>query len=234
VHALKRCKELGLRSVTLTQFPSGGGSPKPEDDRFWAAAIELGMALSPHQRFGDEREPPRLGTAGRCYVNALSGRAATGPNYTIAQLLVAGVLDRFPELRIYFAETNGNWIPSALFFLDDAYRKFSDSYPPDARLKRPPSEYYARHFRFSIVCDPLAIKLREFYPAADLLMWGSDFPHGAGSFPRTREWLDTIFEGAPDGLRRRVLVENPCAFFGLDPYKQLTPTPGALAPAQIG
>jgi predicted TIM-barrel fold metal-dependent hydrolase len=68
--------------------------------------------------------------------------------------------------------------------------------------------------------------MRDFLPAEDL-MWGSDFPHSVTSYPRTREWLDIIFEGAPDELRRRVLLDNPIEFFGLDATATLTETPAA-------
>jgi predicted TIM-barrel fold metal-dependent hydrolase len=66
--------------------------------------------------------------------------------------------------------------------------------------------------------------MRDLLPA-DRLMWGSDFPHSVTSFPQSREWLGTIFADVPAALRRRILVENPCRFFGLDPERDLTPTP---------
>ena len=53
VNELKRCSELGLRSVAFHQFPNGTGGPKPEDDRFWETALNLGMCLSPHGSFGE-------------------------------------------------------------------------------------------------------------------------------------------------------------------------------------
>jgi predicted TIM-barrel fold metal-dependent hydrolase len=59
------------------------------------------------------------------------------------------------------------------------------------------------------------------------VMWGSDFPHSVSSFPESARWLDEIFEGCTPELRHQVLVDNPCAFFGLDPDAELTPTPPA-------
>ena len=48
---LERAKEIGFKSVQLLTVPNGGTGPKPEDDRFWEKALELGMALSPHMSF---------------------------------------------------------------------------------------------------------------------------------------------------------------------------------------
>ena len=108
--------------------------------------------------------------------------------------------------------------------MDDSYALFRDWYGVDLAMK--PSEYARRNFRFGIVRDPLALAMREFLPAEDL-MWGSDFPHSVTSYPRTREWLDIIFEDVPAELRRKILLDNPVEFFGLDPTAPLTETPHA-------
>jgi hypothetical protein len=34
-----------------------------------------------------------------------------------------------------------------------------------------------------------------------------------------------MFAGVPEELRRRIVVENACRFFGLDAERSLTPTP---------
>src|SRR5205085_169748 len=45
---LDRCAKLGFKGVALWRFPSGKGYPLPEDDRFWAAAVDIGMPLTNH------------------------------------------------------------------------------------------------------------------------------------------------------------------------------------------
>ena len=128
------------------------------------------------------------------------------------------------KLRIYLAETNAGWMPEVFYMLDDSYNLFRHWYGVD--LKMAPSEYAARHLFFGIVRDPLALRMRDLLPV-ERLMWGTDFPHSVSSFPRSREWLDRIFDGVPPELRRRILVDTPCEFFRLDPDAELTPTPTA-------
>ncbi|MSQ61104.1 MAG: amidohydrolase [Dehalococcoidia bacterium] len=220
---MKRCQELGLKAVCFRQYPNGSEAPKPEDDRFWEKSLELGIALAPHIGFGG-----RSGTFNpsfRSFTESVAGRAGVRA-YNIVQLLEARVFDRFPELRIYMAETNASWLPEALFFMDDGYRLYKNFY--GINLTMLPSEYVKKHFRFSFIRDPLAMTLREHLPA-EILMWGSDFPHSVGSFPNSRGWLDRIFEGVPAELQRRILVDNPVEFFHLDPTKALTETPGSAA-----
>ena len=60
----------------------------------------------------------------------------------------------------------------------------------------------------------------------DNIMWGTDFPHSVGSFPHSQEFLDTAFAGKPE-LRRKIVLENPAAYFGLDLDADITETPAA-------
>ena len=222
---LRRVRELGLRATSLGMFPHGGGQPDPADDRFWEATLALGVRVAAHVSFGGrERLNPLLvasATARFDLVTAMVSRTIPGPPALIATMVASGVFDRLPALEIYLAETNAGWMPEAFYMMDDSYALFREWY--GGRLTMRPSEYAARHFYFGIVRDPVALRLRDLLPA-DRLMWGSDFPHSVGSFPESRTWLDTIFAGVPDSMRRRILVENPCRFFGLDQDRALTPT----------
>jgi predicted TIM-barrel fold metal-dependent hydrolase len=229
VDELKRCKELGLTCMNFTQFPNGSGSPKPEDDRYWEAALKNDMRVTPHLRFGGPHNPTQGGNTGlQGFSAALQQRTDSPLLFSISQMIANGVFDRFPELQVYVAETNASWVPSSLFFLDDNYEIFKHWF--GVTLKMAPSEYIRKHFLFSFIRDPLAIGLRDFMPKGFVennLMWGSDFPHSVGSFPDSRQWIEKVFAGAPAELRRRVLVDTPVRYFGLDANKELTPTPGA-------
>ncbi|MSQ61101.1 MAG: amidohydrolase [Dehalococcoidia bacterium] len=226
VAELKRCKELGLRSVSFHQFPNGGGSPKPEDDRFWETALDLGVALSPHGNFGALSGPLSVaGSAGRPFATTISIRSS-GRVYAIAQMIGSGVFERLPSLRIYIAETNASWMPEAFFMMDDSYKLYKKALKAD--LPMLPSEYVKKHFLFSFIRDPLAMKLRDHLPAENL-MWGSDFPHSVGSFPHSRRWLQMIFDDVPESLKRKILLENPAEYFGLDLDRAITETPAAGA-----
>ena len=224
VAELKRAHALGLPSVCMVSFPNGSGQPAPEDDAFWTAALELGMPLSAHGTMG-ERGNPLLTQSARGTFDlqtAMVSRTMAPPVLCIARMILSGVLDRIPELRIYLAETNASWIPGVLYMMDDSYRIFRHWYGVD--LAMAPSEYAWRHFSFGIVRDPMALRMRDLLDL-DHIMWGSDMPHSVSSFPESRRWLDEIFAGCPDAVRRQVLVDNPCRFFHLDPDRELTPTP---------
>ena len=92
--------------------------------------------------------------------------------------MIAGVFDRFPEIKFYFAESNVAWLPWAMYTFDDNLDLFGPAY--DAKMKMKPSEYIEKHCHFGIVRDPLAIELHDKLPI-DNIMFGTDFPPPATS-----------------------------------------------------
>ncbi len=226
VGELHRAKALGLRTVQLQQFPNGSGAPKDEDDRFWETAMELGLALSPHLNFGGVvwRGDPRSDTSLWSVEAAMSQHAPMAPGATLAQMMVHGVFDRFPEMQLYFAELNCCYMPGMLFYLDRNYHEFNDWF--QVPLKKEPSEYVLEHVMFGMVGDAPILKMGNVFPL-DRLIWGSDFPHSVGTFPNSRTYIETNFADVEAGLRRKILVENICSHLGLDPLAEITETPVA-------
>ena len=225
VAELRRCHALGLKTVTLTDFPSGKPVASTADDAFWEAALDLGMPIAAHTHFGTAYPPgvtgpqadaPMLGSM------LCSRQASQRPLWTVAQLIVTGVFDRFPELQIYFAETNAGWLPLALEQLDENYELYEHTLPE--KLAILPSEYFARHVLLGFVIDKVITRLLDLVPV-DNLIWGSDFPHSVNTYPNSRQWLDDAFAGIDPNIKRKVCAETPAAFFHLDLDAELTPTP---------
>jgi predicted TIM-barrel fold metal-dependent hydrolase len=221
---LDHIKDLGLTTVSPHQFPNGSGFAAPEDDRFWAKTLELNLRVAPHINIGEANVPPStpgVAATGRAFTSILAGRAGPRPVFCLAQLITSGVFDRFPELEFYFAETNASWLPSALFFLDDGYELCREWFGSQLTLR--PSEYVLKHCYFGMIRDPLAIQMSGLVPL-DRIMWGSDFPHAAGSFPNSAAFLNDIFRGVDDNIRRQILVTTPARFFRLDVNSELAST----------
>src|SRR5262249_13074316 len=163
----------GLRSVALHQFPNGSGFAMPEDDTFWKRALELGIRLSPHHNMGEFYAHSMNNLAGgsgdRPFPAAIVAKVENPPRLCMAQLMAAGVFDRFPSIKFYFAETNASWLPPALFMIDDNYKRYKGWF--NVQLPRLPSDYITEHCYFGIINDPLAIEFRDYIPM-DRIMWG--------------------------------------------------------------
>jgi len=52
--------------------------------------------------------------------------------------------------------------------------------------------------------------------ALDRVMWATDFPHGDGTYPRSREIVADVTEGMTPEVRRRVVHDNAAALYALD------------------
>ncbi|MDE2802307.1 MAG: amidohydrolase family protein, partial [Chloroflexota bacterium] len=48
VAELVHARDLGLKAAVLARFPNGGARPLPEDDKFWAATVEMDFPVSIH------------------------------------------------------------------------------------------------------------------------------------------------------------------------------------------
>jgi uncharacterized protein len=222
---LKWCREAGLKAVNLNNFPAGGMLPKPEDDRFWETALAMKMPISAHTHFGHRyptvltQSPPPPPLPGE---QLIARQAFIPPMMTVSQLLHHKVFDRFPELQLYFAETQASWLACALYQIDENAEMFSEVLKWGDRPA--PSEYIKKHIYFGIIRDPVAMKMPESIPL-DRLMFGTDFPHGIGAYPETSKWVDRIFAGVSPELRRKILLENPARYFGLKLDSAITPTP---------
>ena len=48
------------------------------------------------------------------------------------------------------------------------------------------------------------------------IMWGTDFPHPEGSWPRTREKMLEYMKGIPEGELEQLLASNAVTCYGLD------------------
>ena len=60
IDALRKAKARGAKGVLISNWPSGGASLSPDDDPFWAAAVDEGMpVVGPHQHHQPAASAPR-------------------------------------------------------------------------------------------------------------------------------------------------------------------------------
>jgi predicted TIM-barrel fold metal-dependent hydrolase len=230
VAELERAHELGFKSVQLLNNPNGGGSPKPEDDRFWEKALELDMPLSPHFSFGGVMNlgGPRHDTSQWPVEAGMTQHSQSPPAPTMAQLIVNGTFERFPELKFYFAEINAAIFPASLYYMDRDYLEYNSWF--ELELPQMPSQYMKEHAIYGMVREPLAVKIGQELPddmPLELFWWGSDFPHSVGTFPHSQKYIEETFADLSPELRHTLLVGNAAEHLHLDLDADITETPAA-------
>ena len=224
---LEYCAKSGLKGVALNSFPSGKSYPTPEDDKFWQAALEMRMPLTVHVSLSAEgpvfkydKDPMEVGF-GADPVRVLT-RFVGSVVQNAVQLVVAGVFDRFPDLRIYYAETMIGWIPYFYEQVDDIYERSRYWAERDFGLKpieRPISDYIRQHCYWGFLKDPFGMRHYD-EVGADRAMWGSDFPHSAGNWPHSRQLIQEMFADVSEADRYKMLCGNAVEFFHLDQLAQ--------------
>jgi predicted TIM-barrel fold metal-dependent hydrolase len=230
VGELERVARLGFKTVQLAQYPNGSGNPKPDDDRFWEKSLELGIALSPHLNMGG---PINIGGARHDTAQwppeaGMTQHAGGAPAAPMAQMIVHGVFERFPQLRFYFAEINAALFPAQLYYMDRDYLEYNSWF--QLELPKMPSEYMRDHGLYGMVREPLAVRMGEEMPdqmPLDLFLWGSDFPHSVGTFPNSRDYIKETLDHLDDDLRHKLLVGNAAEHLHLDLDADISDTPAA-------
>jgi predicted TIM-barrel fold metal-dependent hydrolase len=138
------------------------------------------------------------------------GRFYDAPNRMV-ELVFAGVFDRYPELDVFFAETDFGWLPYVKEQIDNNYQRLD----PVSRfgLQMLPSEYMERHFHFGFMTDTFGIQHRS-YVGADRILWSNDYPHLSADWPNSWRTIQAAFSGVPTEERHKILAGNAQRLFG--------------------
>jgi predicted TIM-barrel fold metal-dependent hydrolase len=227
---MQHCKRLGLKGVLLGALPAAKGYPTPADDRFWAAAVDLQMPVTVHVQFYrtgsraaeptfkyPKEDPAVMQRLRRPFLEWLCN-FGLAPSVSIAQLVLAGVFERNPRLKIFFAETRLGWVPFWLEHMDLWYRRhlgWAQEYLGFQPLKELPSHYVREHVYFSVQYERVAIEERR-HIGVDRIMFATDFPHIECEWPNSRPLLDRIYADVPEADKRRIWAQNAVEFFHLD------------------
>ena len=228
---MTHCAELGLKGVCLTTYPSGKTYPTDADDRFWAAALDLAMPVTIHTcllaKMGDREtalykyplDPQGEEKPSTDFVQRLARQAPYhSGSVEAAQLVVSGLFERFPALRIYWAENNVGWIPYYYEQMDHEYevnRFWAERSLGLPLLKNRPSEYLRQAAYWGFFEDAFGMRVRDEI-GVDRLLWGTDFPHLVTRWPHSLETWEWQAKGVPEEDRRKMVADNAIDFFHLD------------------
>ncbi len=234
--AQRACGERGLVAVFLR--PSSYLTDEqdrelplhhPAYDRFWAAIQELGVPVAFHpgvhvdtpgacRKFGLVAESENMSVTNiatdELYGGSALGQAvgnAVDMIVTMGRLLMGGVCERFPDLKLVFLESGGGWVPTQLERMDEQVEAF----PLERRkLSLLPSEYFKRQCWVCFEAEEWNLAACAEFLGPDRILWATDYPHPeyhAGVVDELREHLAPL----DDAAQRRILGENAVAVYDL-------------------
>jgi predicted TIM-barrel fold metal-dependent hydrolase len=213
-------------------YPGGTYFFDPALDPVWAAIQETGLPISQHGGVG----APTYSPPGLAAILTLAYEHAFFSGRSLWQLIVGGVFDRFPELKVAFVETGAWWIGPALHEFDtrvrrgDDWTQFAAYLRRERQFSRLPSEYWATNCYAGISPfhgDQLPLHTLgsgyqaapgEFTIGSDRAMVGIDYPHFETIYPATRDRVAALVEEptVTEADARRVLFENAADLYGFD------------------
>jgi hypothetical protein len=185
-------KEHGLGGIVLPG-QSSVTYFDPALDPVWAACQDLEMTVSQHGGVGGDRYQP-VGFSALMTIAVESGFFSTR---SLWQMILGGVFDRFPELKVAFIETQLLFVTPVVTSVDKRLAASSDWMEFAAHLGRDKpftltmAEYVHRNCTFGVSpfsaqqmpIDELVGKdehqepLPGFHIGADNAMFGVDYPH---------------------------------------------------------
>jgi predicted TIM-barrel fold metal-dependent hydrolase len=131
----------------------------------------------------------------------------------ITNMVINGIPERFPKLKLVWIEGGLAWIPFLMQRLDNEYMMRSSEAP---LLKAPPSEYMRRMYYSTQPMEDQNLKAlqltMEMINAETQLMFASDYPHWDFNLPSTIYDLTFL----SDQAKRNILGENARRVFRLD------------------
>jgi predicted TIM-barrel fold metal-dependent hydrolase len=207
---LSRAAGLGLVGVMVpSTFAYGpGNAGEPYFDDFYREAERLGIPVGIHHSGSI-----RADTAGFQHflqIHLLSH--VPEQMKALTAVVIGGVFERFPRLKVGFLEAGCGWVPFWLEHMDEEFEKRHKEVP---WLKHRPSEYvrnYGAYFGIEPEEKLIPLVAREI--GADKLMYASDYPHWDTDWPNTVKTL-VEREDIDNELRGRIMCDNALAFYGL-------------------
>jgi predicted TIM-barrel fold metal-dependent hydrolase len=186
VKEIERIAGKGFGGIVTTGVPQEHGQPRMRDhhwDPMWAAAQEAGLPFAFHVANADHT-PYTLGNIAEIEPDDIrQTRVGTGICLDNAQqtidLLLSGVLGRFPDLHFIISESGMGWVPFVLEACDARFRRQKISLPEFAGLL--PSELFRRQIHINFFFERIHPWHIE-QLGSDNLMFQTDIPHPTGFY----------------------------------------------------
>jgi predicted TIM-barrel fold metal-dependent hydrolase len=179
----------------------------PDWEPLWAAAQHHDLTVVIHSFTMTVPYPPGVwDTWDNVFIQRSAGHVWNAQR-NMAAIIGAGVLDRFPDLRLTSLECGHGWLAFWASRLDELAEMARHALPP---LKQRPSDYIRgpQYFQ-SIQLHEGELSLRQAIEALgeDTLMFATDYPHSESWFPKS---VDAVlaWTSIPERARRKLLWDN--------------------------
>ena len=190
----------------------------PDYEPLWAELAELGLPVNFHGGTGVPNYG-RIPAAMLLYLVEVPYFAQR----PFIHMLLSGVFERHPNLKMVMTESGAAWLPPLLDRLDETLAAIRATgaigelrFASDAILPKSATEYARQNLWLGVsMPGPDDIAVRDIL-GVDRIMWGSDYPHDEGTHPFTRESLRALFADIDPATVHALLAGNAADLYGFD------------------
>ena len=219
---LRRMIDNGVRGIVLPDRPErlsqGYLGPDGKVSPFWEELFDLcnatGLAINFHLNSALDANTSiwdNLVFDQKLPINNLVHHV--GCCATMANFMVSGLLDTYPDLKIGLIESGAGWVPFAIEAMEHQFDEFRTM--ENHGLQRRPREYFAKNFWVSFWFESFAPKHMVEAIGVDRIMFETDFPHPTSLYPGIQAKLVDVLGGHDFETRRRILERNAVELYNL-------------------
>ena len=153
----------------------------PGLDRAWAAFVDHG--ITPVFHVANQPRPFDEAWYGEDMEGGITPLSVvfiwTSAALSLTDLILNGVLERYPDLRIGIMELSATWVPQHMQMMDGGYRHTARFNGESTGLSLMPSDYFRRQVRVAAFSYEQPHRLMR--ASGDIFMACSDYPHTEGT-----------------------------------------------------
>jgi len=222
VEEAQRVADLGLRGITMTADPQDQGVPDLAnsawdplwdvcDDRQLPVHFHIGASGNTAKTFfgnypwSSQHEDTKMAIGGTLLF--------IGTSRVVANIILSGMLDRHPGLKMVQVESGVGWIPCLLEALD--YEMTENAPAQLEKLSLRPSEYFRRQLYATYWFEKSNIKAIIDTVGPDNILFETDFPHPTCLYPKPLDIVADKMETLSPEVQRKILGENAARLYRL-------------------
>ena len=211
---IRRNAARGVRAVAFTECPNWLDLPTIHSgywDPFFEACNETGTVLCMH--IGSGTKVIRTGPDAPEAVGATS--IFTNSAVSLVDFLFSGVLVRYPNLKLLYAESQIGWIPYVVERVDDIWETHRGWAHGQDHVPDPPSNYYYRQVHACFFKDSVGVDMLD-RVGVDNALFETDYPHQDGTWPNSLAVAEKLLGHLPADAVQKIVRGNAIRLFDLD------------------
>jgi uncharacterized protein len=204
--------DLGMKAIFLRPNVFNN---RPWHDRYydplWSVCQELNIPVGFHETTGSRMRAAgtdRFQQMGIVHISTHSVEQMLA----CMDIIMGGVMERFPRLRFAFLEAQCGWLPFWLHRMDEHY-EWREPFGEMTHLTMPPSEYFRRQGFCAVECDEEFVKHVVDDVGDDNLVTTTDYPHGDSKYPNAMDRFLAL--PLPDASKKKILWDNVLRLYNL-------------------